>query len=253
MATPTFFQRVFQRFFERQKLDPDAQRRLDDAEKEAAAERRREAAESRRESERRWYAHLPIMAIATLCTAVAILTGLLVAASQYTSPPPKEQPPLQAPVPQKPATPDPPASAPKQVSMSFKNSELFGYNSSILRALTGVAQRELDRCADPSTTRAHIIGHADCIGSDEYNQDLSERRAVAVKRYLIDRGLNAALISTEGQGARRAKAEPLCTGVVRATSANVAKLEQFRRVDVTCDHARQLAHGFMTWCSVLGA
>jgi outer membrane protein OmpA-like peptidoglycan-associated protein len=66
--------------------------------------------------------------------------------------------------------------------------------------------------------------------------------AAAVKRYLIDRGLGAPLISTEGQGARLAKTEPLCMGAgpVRATAANVAKLEPFRRVDVSCIQPKQV-------------
>jgi OOP family OmpA-OmpF porin len=47
-----------------------------------------------------------------------------------------------------------------------------------------------------------IVGHTDSIGSDEYNQRLSERRAQAVKQYLVSKGIAASRLSTEGQGER---------------------------------------------------
>ncbi len=45
-----------------------------------------------------------------------------------------------------------------------------------------------------------ITGHTDSIGSREYNQKLSEKRAEAVASHLISRGVNPALISTAGAG-----------------------------------------------------
>ena len=48
-----------------------------------------------------------------------------------------------------------------------------------------------------------ISGHTDAIGRDDYNQRLSERRALAVKTWLVARaGIKAAPISTAGRGAR---------------------------------------------------
>ena len=47
------------------------------------------------------------------------------------------------------------------------------------------------------------IGHADWIGSDEYNQRLSVRRAEAVKAYLVSRGIEANRIYTEGKGEKQ--------------------------------------------------
>ena len=48
--------------------------------------------------------------------------------------------------------------------------------------------------------RVEITGHADGIGSREYNVQLSERRAEAVKRYLVDNGVAADRIETRGAG-----------------------------------------------------
>ena len=45
-----------------------------------------------------------------------------------------------------------------------------------------------------------LYGHADSRGSDSYNQALSERRAEAVKRYLIEKGLDGSKISAYGRG-----------------------------------------------------
>ena len=45
-----------------------------------------------------------------------------------------------------------------------------------------------------------IRGHTDFIGSDEYNIALSDARARAVKRYLVDRGIASDRITTQGMG-----------------------------------------------------
>jgi OOP family OmpA-OmpF porin len=51
------------------------------------------------------------------------------------------------------------------------------------------------------------VGHTDSIGSDEYNQALSIRRAEAVKAYLITRGIASERVYTEGQGERQGVAD----------------------------------------------
>jgi OmpA-OmpF porin, OOP family len=44
------------------------------------------------------------------------------------------------------------------------------------------------------------VGHADTLGASETNLRLSERRAAAVKAYLVGKGLDAAMISTDAKG-----------------------------------------------------
>jgi outer membrane protein OmpA-like peptidoglycan-associated protein len=50
-----------------------------------------------------------------------------------------------------------------------------------------------------------VYGHTDDIGTEEYNQRLSERRAKAVRDYLVEAGLDPAIVTTEGFG----KTQPL--------------------------------------------
>lgn len=66
------------------------------------------------------------------------------------------------------------------------------------------------------------VGYTDSIGSDQYNLGLSERRANAVKQYLISKGVAADRIYTEGKG----KADPIASN---ATAEGRAKN---RRVEV---------------------
>jgi OOP family OmpA-OmpF porin len=47
------------------------------------------------------------------------------------------------------------------------------------------------------------VGHADSIGSDEYNQRLSVRRAESVKAYLTSKGLEPNRVYTEGKGEKQ--------------------------------------------------
>jgi OOP family OmpA-OmpF porin len=44
------------------------------------------------------------------------------------------------------------------------------------------------------------VGHTDSIGTEQYNQKLSERRAASVKAYLVSLGIDPNRIYTEGKG-----------------------------------------------------
>jgi len=77
---------------------------------------------------------------------------------------------------------------------------LFGYDSDDVN--TGF-YGELDQIAsalNESGTSIIVAGHTDNQGSDTYNEDLSQRRAEAVKTYLVSRGIDAAKIQAIGYG-----------------------------------------------------
>jgi peptidoglycan-associated lipoprotein len=84
------------------------------------------------------------------------------------------------------------------------NTVYFGFDSS---ELAGEAQATLDRQAaflNVNPTMVVIIeGHADERGTREYNLALSDRRAVAVRDYLLAKGLNAARVRTVSYGKER--------------------------------------------------
>jgi len=63
--------------------------------------------------------------------------------------------------------------------------------------------------------RVKIVGHTDDIGTPEDNLALSQRRAEAVKKYLVDGGIDASRIETDGKG----EAEPLVPGTDNASRA----------------------------------
>ena len=84
------------------------------------------------------------------------------------------------------------------------NTVYFGFDSS---ELTGEAQAILDRQAaflNVNPTMVVIIeGHADERGTREYNLALGDRRAVAVRDYLLAKGLNASRVRTVSYGKER--------------------------------------------------
>lgn len=51
------------------------------------------------------------------------------------------------------------------------------------------------------------VGHTDSVGSDAYNQKLSERRAQAVKAYLESKGIDKSRVYTEGKGEKQPVAD----------------------------------------------
>lgn len=56
---------------------------------------------------------------------------------------------------------------------------------------------------DVGITRARVEGHTDATGQRGYNQQLSERRADAVRTALVEGGMNSAAIKAVGLGATR--------------------------------------------------
>jgi outer membrane protein OmpA-like peptidoglycan-associated protein len=55
--------------------------------------------------------------------------------------------------------------------------------------------------------RVAIEGHTDSVGSDDYNQQLSERRAQAVRDYFVQQGINSSAVEAKGYG----KTEPIAS------------------------------------------
>ncbi|NJK33003.1 MAG: OmpA family protein, partial [Deltaproteobacteria bacterium] len=69
--------------------------------------------------------------------------------------------------------------------------------------------------------RIEISGHTDSRGGYEHNMDLSQRRAEAVKRYLVDAGIEEARIETRGAGPN----EPIATNDTSEGRAENRRIE----------------------------
>src|SRR6266478_4155557 len=57
------------------------------------------------------------------------------------------------------------------------------------------------------TLHVTVEGHTDSVGTDDYNQQLSEHRAQAVRDYFVQQGINSAAVEAHGYG----KSEPIAS------------------------------------------
>ncbi|MFB6348250.1 OmpA family protein [Moraxella sp. ZJ142] len=109
-----------------------------------------------------------------------------------------------------------PAPAPMQPivneRITLEADALFKFDKYELKDMLPAGKARLDALAvqlkeweQRGESRVHLVGHTDRLGSHDYNIRLSERRAETVRRYLIERGVNAATLSAAGAG----KLQPL--------------------------------------------
>ena len=113
-------------------------------------------------------------------------------------------PPKPAPVVQPQAKPEAKPEPPKKPAVTnLASTELFEFNKAVL---TKEARAKLDseviaKLGDLRDVRYIIVnGHADRLGSPQYNQKLSEQRAEAVRAYLVSKGVDASKVETLGFG-----------------------------------------------------
>jgi len=135
---------------------------------------------------------------------------------------------------------EPPPPAPVVVppvlprKVSFSADSLFDFDKASVKP-TG--QQELDKfAAELKGTQfdaINVTGHTDRIGSHAYNQKLSERRAEAVKGYLVtSAGIAGDKIVTKGvDGAEPVTKQGECQGK-KVSKALIACLQPDRRVEV---------------------
>jgi outer membrane protein OmpA-like peptidoglycan-associated protein len=128
--------------------------------------------------------------------------------------------------------------APKSVTVNFETEPLFNFDKSTIRAdqsakldelISGLSGTQYDSIA--------VVGHADRIGKEAYNQKLSERRAEAVKAYLVRKGVPADKIQTAGRGESESVTGDACNKT--RGKALISCLQPDRRVDVSVSATKQ--------------
>lgn len=126
--------------------------------------------------------------------------------------------------------------APSYEKISLQGDALFRFGKSDQGSILPAGIKKLDNLAAQlaaydraSIESISVIGHADRLGKKVANQALSERRAMTVKKYLINQGVDGAAITSSGKGSNQPVKQ--CKGK-KKTPALVACLEPNRRVEV---------------------
>jgi len=110
------------------------------------------------------------------------------------------------------------------LKFEFDKAELRPEDRELLSRIAGILMTAKDYSIS-------VNGHTDDVGSEEYNQKLSERRAQSVRDYLVKAGLSPDILSVTGHG----KSRPLAPGTSEQTRA------RNRRVELGIAHMRILS------------
>lgn len=119
---------------------------------------------------------------------------------------------------------------------------LFGFDKSGMGDINQAGKEKLDEFAAKvktfdRLTAIRITGHTDRLGDDAYNQRLSQARAETVRRYLINRGVPAGVMSAVGMGESLPVQE--CTGSL-PRSELIECLKPNRRVEIEVEGSGKL-------------
>lgn len=117
-------------------------------------------------------------------------------------PPPPAPPPAPKPVPPPPPPPPPPPQETlEQLTEMLGPDVMFDFDSFTLgESQRSQLQTKAGFLRQRSSLRATIEGHADARGTNEYNLSLGQKRADAVKEYLVSLGIQADRLSTLSKG-----------------------------------------------------
>jgi peptidoglycan-associated lipoprotein len=167
-----------------------------------------------------------------LCLSAVVVLALAVGASacgkkKVETPATAPAPTAPQPEPTRPATPPPPSPPPAATPAAPTEDELFAretladlnkrapladvffaYDSVELREESRASlQKNLTWLKRWASTKIVVEGHGDSRGTNEYNLALAERRAAAVRDYLVSLGLAADRVTTLSKG----EEQPFCT------------------------------------------
>ncbi|MDO5639926.1 MAG: OmpA family protein [Neisseria sp.] len=119
-------------------------------------------------------------------------------------------------------------------TVALSANTLFGFDKDNLRpeateTLNALAQR----LSDTNVEAVRVEGHTDFMGSEQYNQALSERRANVVANYLVGRGVPASKITAVGLGKSQARMTASCEAEVANLGSRVSRAKK-REALIAC-------------------
>ncbi len=100
------------------------------------------------------------------------------------------------------------------INFDFDKANLRAENKELLSRVAGVLLTS-------SGYKTQVFGHTDDVGTAEYNEKLSLKRAEAVRDYLVEAGLDPSIISVRGFG----KSNPLVEGTSKEARAKNRRVE----------------------------
>ncbi|MCB0731256.1 MAG: OmpA family protein, partial [Ignavibacteriae bacterium] len=117
----------------------------------------------------------------------------------------------------------------KQIADALQSGEQLAYTNIQFKVnsdiITEPSKETLDNVVHVlkklTDLKLEIQGHTDSDGAEAYNQDLSERRAVAVKNYIVSNGIEADRLTTVGYG----ESKPLVENTSRENKAKNRRIE----------------------------
>lgn len=146
--------------------------------------------------------------------------------------------------PEAPPQPEPqPEPQYKEEVVNLSSNFLFGFDKDTLRTeAVQTLDNLVQRLSDTRVESIRVEGNTDFMGTEQYNQALSERRANVVANYLTSHGVPAGKVSAVGLGESQARMTESCQAEVaklgkkvskaKKRSALIACIEPDRRVDV---------------------
>lgn len=120
-----------------------------------------------------------------------------------------------------------------EIRVNLPADVLFDFDKATIRPDAAVALTKLLTIvkAQKSNGTIRIEGHTDAIGSEIYNQRLSERRAIAVKTWLVNQGIATTRLQAKGFG----ELIPVSTNTKPDGSDNPSGRQKNRRVQVAIE------------------
>ncbi|MCH2109972.1 MAG: OmpA family protein [Polyangiaceae bacterium] len=115
-------------------------------------------------------------------------------AGQLPPPPPPPEPPAEPTPPPRVEIRDNKIEIHDKILFEVRKAEIREESFGLMEEIAEVLKK------NPQIKKVSIEGHTDSVGSDQYNQDLSDKRSKAVMQWLVDHGVEADRLEAQGHG-----------------------------------------------------